>query len=287
MDSILICVSGLGTDMRVSYPDNGVVQMNYSQLNELNFTSYNQQGQVISYFEVDNIIAIKIQTQEAIIQMDAIKLQFTLQCIVIPDEESILVSINNQNVITVHSLDKMLCTFKPDLETIPEEREEISQQDISKRINNYQSPHKKKETQSRTQRKRKPIDHNDKENKQQINQKKFSPYRQKQSLSPKRTPPKKSPLKETNLKKSGNKFSPIKKSPQKKSPGKYSKKPIERKKIKSMSGENNPVDVLLAQLISQNNKKKRPKKFAIRPKMDSEGIIDRQWLEEELINEDL
>ncbi|CAD8159683.1 unnamed protein product [Paramecium pentaurelia] len=240
--SILVRVEGASKDLRIMYPEPEEIQLNFCTLIDLEFTSFSNKEEVIVQFKLKEVVALKIQTQEVLLQLDSIRKRFMLQCLVYPGEHMVWVSSMNNYVVTEKSLDHVLMGKKPQLETITEEDDAVS-----------------------------PIKIHGKENK---------PIGQKQCHSKKISPVKtKSPKKKDQSTKRT-----------KKSTLRWSQYMVQTPKS-PLKGDY--VDALLAQLIQQNNRKSKSRKrrpsssYPLRPKIDSEGMIDRQWLEEEMINEDL
>ncbi|CAD8163213.1 unnamed protein product [Paramecium octaurelia] len=241
--SILVRVEGASKDLRIMYPEPEEIQLNFCTLIDLEFTSFSNKEEVIVQFQLNDVVALKIQTQEVLLQLDSTRKRFMLQCLVYPGEQMVWVSCMNNYVVTEKSLYHALMGKKPQLETITEEDDPAS-------------PIKRKPG---------------KENK---------PNGQKQSHSKKISPGKtKSPKKKDQSTKRT-----------KKSTLRWSQSMVQTPKS-PLKGDY--VDALLAQLIQQNNRKSKSRKrrpstsYPLRPKIDSEGMIDRQWLEEEMINEDL
>ncbi|CAD8155922.1 unnamed protein product [Paramecium pentaurelia] len=241
--SIQLRVEGASKDLRIMYPEPEEIQLNFCTLIDLEFTSFTNKEEEIVQFQLNEVVALKIQTQEVILQLDPIKKRFMLQCLVYPGENMVWVSCMNNYVVTEKSLDYVLMGKKPQLETITEE------DDIG-------SPIKR-----RSGKENKPI------GQKQIYSKNISPLKTK---SPKKKDQTTKRTKKSTLRQSQSMVQ-TPKSPLK---GDY-------------------VDALLAQLIQQNSRKSKSRKrrpstsYPLRPKIDSEGMIDRQWLEEEMINEDL
>ncbi|CAD8078034.1 unnamed protein product [Paramecium sonneborni] len=238
--SILVRVEGASKDLKIMYPEPEEIQLNFCTLIDLEFTSFSNKAEMIVQFKLNEVFALKIQTQEVLLQLDSIKKRFMLQCLIYPGEHIVWVSCMNNFVVTEKSLDHILMGKKPQLETITEEDDTVS-------------PLKRK---------------SGKENKQkQSHSKKISPSKtkspKKKDLSTKRT---------------------------KRSTLHWSQSLVQTPKS-PLKGDY--VDALLAQLIQQNSRKNKSRKrrpstsYPLRPKIDSEGMIDRQWLEEEMINEDL
>ncbi|CAD8164239.1 unnamed protein product [Paramecium octaurelia] len=241
--SISLRVEGASKDLRIMYPEPEEIQLNFCTLIDLDFTSFTNKEEVINYFKLKEVVALKIQTQEVLLQLDPIKKRFMLQCLVYPGENMVWVSCMNNSVVTEISLDDGLMGKKPQLETITEEDDIVSP---------IKRGHGKEN---------KPIGY------KKIHSKKISPVR---TISPKK--------KDQSTKRT------------KKSTLCWSQSMVQTPKS-PLKGDY--VDALLAQLIQQNSRKSKTRKrrpstsYPLRPKIDSEGMIDRQWLEEEMINEDL
>lgn len=80
---------------------------------------------MITKFFLNEVVALKIQTQEVLLQLDSIEKRFMLQCLVFPGENMVWVSSMSSCVVTESSLDHLL-SGKPQLATITEEDDPLS-----------------------------------------------------------------------------------------------------------------------------------------------------------------